>query len=236
MEKKQLTQFTFFDLYWELLKQLENEAAGRFASNICTFMFTDEDVPAPEDDRENYFWSNIIDVLDEDKRIEQEGKIPKTLNKKMRHFTFLNTYYKAFKLMTVEECGAYIKAICSYMFDGVEMKLKPSLQGYFALAKRTLKLSQTRRKVGERGGTAKRKPAPKTEPTPQPITVEKPFTFEDFMRSNPYVRDDLFGNGRWLMENVDWMLLDKCLKLNEVFKGSASLYHILTHYREILET
>ena len=236
MEKKQLTQFTFFDLYWELLKQLENEAVGRFATNICTFMFTDEDVPAPENDRENYFWSNIIDVLDEDKRIEQEGKLPKTLNKKMRHFTFLNTYYKTFKLMTVEECGAYIKAICSYMFDGVEMKLKPSLQGYFALAKRTLKLSQTRRKSGERGGVTKRKPTPKPEPTPQPIKEEKPFTFEDFMRSNPHVRDDLFGNGRRLMENKDWKQLDECLKLNEAFKDSTSLYHILTHYREILET
>ena len=236
MEKKQLTQFTFFDLYWELLKQLENVAAGRFASKICAFLLTDEDVPAPEDDRENYFWSNIIDVLDEDKRIEQEGKLPKTLNKKMRHFTFLNTYYKAFKLMTVEECGAYIKAICSYMFDGVEMKLKPSLQGYFALAKRTLKLSQMRRKVGERGGAAKRKPAPKPEPTPQPIKEEAPFTFENFMRNNPHVRDDLFGNGRRLTENVDWKLLDECLRANQVFKDSTSLYQILTHYLEILET
>ena len=50
MEKKQLWKFTFFDLYWELLKQLENEAAGRFATNICAFMFTDKEIPAPEDD------------------------------------------------------------------------------------------------------------------------------------------------------------------------------------------
>ena len=236
MEKKQLWKFTFFDLYWELLKQLENEAAGRFATNICTFMFTDEEIPAPADDRENFFWSNIIDVLEEDKRIEQEGKMPKTLNKKMRHFTFQNTYFKAFKLMTVEDCGAYIKAICSYMFDGVELKLKPSLQGYFALAKRTLKLSQTRRKVGERGGSAKRKTAPKTEPAPQPIKVEKPFTFEDFMRRNPHVRANLFGDGLKLKENVDWKLLDECLRENEAFRDSTSLFHILSHYREILET
>ena len=138
--------------------------------------------------------------------------------------------------MTVEECGAYIKAICSYMFDGVEMKLKPSLQGYFALAKRTLKLSQTRRKIGERGGTTKRKVAPKSKPIPQPIAVEKSFTFEDFMRNNPRVKDDLYGNGRRLTENVDWKLLDECLRENEIFKGSTSLYQILTHYREILET
>ena len=236
MEKKQLWKFTFFDLYWELLKQLENEAAGRFATNICTFMFTDEEIPKPEDDKENFFWSNIIDVLEEDKRIEQQGKMPKTLNKKMRHFTFCKTYYMAFKLMTAAEYGEYIKAICSYMFDGVELKLKPSLQGYFALAKRTLKLSQTRRKVGERGGVAKRKTAPRTEPAPQPIQAKKPFTFEDFMRRNPHVRANLLGDGLKLKENVDWKLLDECLRENEAFRDSTSLFHILSHYREILET
>ena len=236
MEQKQLTQFTFFDLYWELIKQLENEAAGIFASNICAFLFTVEDIPEPEEDKENFFWSNIIDVLEEDKRIEQQGKMPKTLNKKMRHFTFYKTYYMASKLMTAAEYGEYIKAICSYMFDGVELKLKPSLQGYFALAKRTLRLAQTRKKVGARGGSTKRQSTPSTETKSQPIVVETPFTFEDFMRNNPHVRDDIYGNGKRLKENVDWKLLDENVRNNEAFSESTSLYHILSHYREILET
>ena len=203
MEQKQLAQFTFFDLYWELIKQLENEAAGRFTSNICAFMFTDEEVTTPEDDKENFFWSNIIDVLEEDKRIEQQSKIPNTLNKKMRHFTFCKTYYMASKLMTAAEYGEYIKAICSYMFDGVELKLKPSLQSYFVLAKRTLRLAQTRKRVGANGGSNKRQSTPSIEIKSQLTRAEAPFTFDDFMRNNPHVRDDIYGNGKRLKENVD---------------------------------
>ena len=236
MEQKQLAQFTFFDLYWELIKQLENEAAGRFASNICAFMFTDEEVTAPEDDKENFFWSNIVDVLEEDKRIEQQGKMPKTLNKKMRHFTFCKTYYMAFKLMTAAEYGEYIKAICSYMFEGVELKLKPSLQGYFVLAKRTLRLAQTRKRVGANGGSNKRQSTPSIEIKSQLTQAEAPFTFDGFMRNNPHVRDDIYGNGKRLKENVDWKLLNENLRNNEAFSESTSLYHILSHYREILET
>ena len=95
MEQKQLTQFTFYDLYWDLIKQSDDGAAGRLIRNICKYMFTDEPITEPQDDKENYFWSNIVDVLDEDKQCELSGKIPKTLNRKMRHFTFLDTYYKA---------------------------------------------------------------------------------------------------------------------------------------------
>lgn len=40
MEDKRLKQFTFYDLYYEALKGLPDEAAGRMAKNICKFMFT----------------------------------------------------------------------------------------------------------------------------------------------------------------------------------------------------
>ena len=122
------------------------------------------------------------------------------------------------------------------MFDGVELNLKPSLQGYFVLAKRTLRLAQTRTKVGQRGCSTKRQSTPRAETKSQQIAEEAPFTFEDFMRNNPHVRDDIYGNGKRLKENVDWKLLDENLRDNEAFSNSASLYHILSHYREILET
>lgn len=38
MEEKRLKQFTFYDLYYEALKGLPDEAAGRMAKNICRFM------------------------------------------------------------------------------------------------------------------------------------------------------------------------------------------------------
>ena len=74
MEEKRLKQFTFYDLYYEALKGLSDEAAGRTAKNICRFMFTNENIPEPQDDRENFFWSNIKDVLEEVKRIEERSE------------------------------------------------------------------------------------------------------------------------------------------------------------------
>ena len=55
MEQKQLTQFTFYDLYWDLIKQSDDGAAGRLIRNICKYMFTDEPITEPQDDKENYF-------------------------------------------------------------------------------------------------------------------------------------------------------------------------------------
>ena len=171
MENRQLTKFTFYDLYGELLEQLEDDAAGRFATLICEYMLTDKEIVPPEDDRENYFWCNIEDILAEDKRIEKSGKIPKTLNAKMRHFTFLERYYKGMKLMHDDERGVFIKAICAYMFSGVEMKLKSPVQGYFALAKKTLNLSQIRKRVGTKGGTAARRSPPRMSTAQYPNTA-----------------------------------------------------------------
>lgn len=107
MEEKELKQFTFYDLYYESLRHLTDESAGRTAKNICRFMFTDEPVREPQDDKEDFFWSNIVEVLEEDKRIEQSGRQPENLNARMRHFTFSDTFYKAIKLMTDAESGQY---------------------------------------------------------------------------------------------------------------------------------
>lgn len=46
MEEKRLKQFTFYDLYYESLKGLPDEAAGRMAKNICRFMFTNDEIPS----------------------------------------------------------------------------------------------------------------------------------------------------------------------------------------------
>ena len=83
MEQKQLTQFTFYDLYWDLIRQSDDSSAGRLVRNICQYMFTDEAVDEPQDDKENFFWSSIVDLLEEDKQIEMRGNQPKNLNAKI---------------------------------------------------------------------------------------------------------------------------------------------------------
>ena len=109
MEQRQLKQFTFYDLYWDLIKQSDDASAGRMVRNICKYMFTNETIIEPQDDRENFFWSNIVDFLEEDKQIELSGKQPKNLNAKMKHFTFVDTYFKAIKLMTEAEADSMLK-------------------------------------------------------------------------------------------------------------------------------
>lgn len=214
MEQKQLTQFTFYDLYWDLIKQSDDSAAGRLIQNICKYMFTDEPITEPQDDKENYFWSNIVDVLDEDKLCELSGRIPKTLNRKMRHFTFFDTYYKAIKLMTETESGQYVKAICDYMFDGTERKLKPPVDAYFALAKRKLSLARTRKKVGAMGG--------KPDKSTPSVTLEKIKT--DFRLSG-----DIFNKDEYL-QGIDLAHVYAYFKANPPTEG-RNMYRAFEDYK-----
>lgn len=39
MEQTQLKQFTFYDLYWDLIRQSDDASTGRMAMNICKYMF-----------------------------------------------------------------------------------------------------------------------------------------------------------------------------------------------------
>lgn len=123
MEEKRLKQFTFYDLYYDALKRLPDEAAGRMAENICKFMFTNENIPEPQDDRENFFWSNIKDVLEEVKRIEESGRKPKNFNEKM---PLLRLRYLRQGVETDDGCGKrtiYKGNLRVYVFrDGTEIK------------------------------------------------------------------------------------------------------------------
>ena len=233
MEEKRLNQFTFYDLYYEALKGLPDESAGRMAKNICKFMFTNEEIPEPQDDRENFFWSNIKDVLEEVKRIEERGRKPKNLNEKMRHFTFVDTYYKAIKLMTEAESGQYVKAICEYMFNGTEKKLKPPVDAYFTLAKRKLELSRKRKSIGSVGGKQARVKVTDEEIAKATERKNRYISFEDFMAENPKIKNDLYASRMHLLDGVNWMKLDCGLEKSD-YKDCDSLYRILMHKEEIM--
>ena len=233
MEDKRLKQFTFYDLYYEALKGLPDEAAGRMAKNICRFMLTSEEVPEPQDDRENFFWSNIVDLLEEDKQIELCGKQPKYLNEKMRHFTFVETYYKAIKLMTEAESGQYIKAICEYMFYGTERKLKPPVDMYFSFAKKKLELSRKRKSSGSKGGATTRIKVTDEEISKATEKKNQYVSFDDFMAENPKIKNDLYALGMHLLDGVNWMKLDCGLEKSN-YKDCDSLYRILMHKEEIM--
>lgn len=90
MDKK-LKQFTFYELYWKLIKNASDREAGRFALSASRFMFDDVEFDEPQDDMEAFIIDNAEDVLRKTKEKEIAGKIPKAYNKEMQHFAFYDT-------------------------------------------------------------------------------------------------------------------------------------------------
>lgn len=231
----QLKHFTFYDLYWRLVKNVNNITAGRIIKNICAYEFCGEQPTIITDDTEGFIWSNIEDILARVKQLEASGKTPKSFNKKMPHFAFVDAYYKAIKLMSDEDSGAYLKALCGYMFEGKESKkLKPPVDMYFDLAKTKLELSKVRIKSGSKGGKTE-----KVKVTDEQINkaTSKPYqaiSFDEFMRLHPNIKNDLYASRLHLLDKVDWGFLDIGLNNSKEYKDCTSLYAILTHYKEII--
>ena len=157
-QTRQIKQFQFYDFYAEILNGLNDESAGRIARLMCEYVFTDNTVADIKDDRERFYWGNIVDVLQESKDNELNGKQSTGLNRKMKHFTFQDNFYDAIKLLDDKQSGQYIKAMCGYMFENKMPMLKPPTDGFFMLAKRKLDLSKTRKRNGSKGGKAERIP------------------------------------------------------------------------------
>ena len=115
-----MEQFTFYELYADILQSMDDISAGKLASCICAYEFEEKEPAEELSDKENFYWSNIADFLKEVKETENAGKIPKKFNLQSRHFTFYETYYNAMKLLNVRKRGVFVKAICAYMFGNEE--------------------------------------------------------------------------------------------------------------------
>lgn len=204
------------------MEMLDDDATrGQFMKAICRFMFEEEPVKPPKGNKSEYFWENIINVMTESKEAEKNGKRPKRLNMKMKHFTFQYAYYKAILLMTDEEIWQYVKAIYDYMVDGGEPKdLNNNVTLYFNLAKRKLDISKTRSIIGKHGGK------------PRKQTAE--MTLDQFLTANPHIRNNLYGNAVELVKDKDFSVLSDKLKASSKWANEQSLYKILSHYDEII--
>lgn len=232
---EQLKHFTFYDLYWKLVKNVDNITAGRIIKNICAYEFCGEQPTQITDDTEAFIWSNIEDVLARVKQLEMSGKTPKSYNNKMAHFAFVDAYYKAIKLMNDEDSGAYLKALCGYMFDSKEpKKLKPPINMYFDLAKTKLELSKVRIISGRKGGKAEKVKVTDMQVHEATIGNNQGITFDEFMSLHPNIKNDLYASRLHLLDKVDWGYLDMGLDNCKEYKNCTSLYAILTHYKEIV--
>lgn len=231
--KTQLTKFTFYDLYAELMDTLTDEERGKLLRAMCAYAFEDAP-PALTDKKLVYLWGNIVDTLCVDKEAQESGRTPKGLNRQMKHFMFHRNFYEALPLMDDKQAGQFAKAIYNYALNEQEpLKLSSPVDTYYKLAKRKLQLSKTRSKIGKIGGNA-----PRVKVTDEQIneqtSVELGLNFDEFLRRNPQITNDIYKTSQHLIERVDWAMLDYCLPKSP-YREYTSLYKILTHYDEILK-
>ena len=233
MENKQLKQFTFYDLYAELMDVLSDEERGKLLRRMCEYMFADGEPKELTDKKLIYLWGNIIDYLDVDKRGQLNGKTIRASNK-MRHFTFYRNFYEAVELMEDKQAGQYIKAVYNYALNSTEpSKLSSPVDLYYTLAKRKLELSKVRSCIGKKGGKAERIPV-----TTDQVNAIQPkgltsIGMDGFLKNNPQVKNDIYKSSMHLTEGIDWTMLDYKLPAS-VYRDCKSLYQILTHCTEIV--
>ena len=236
-----MEQFTFYELYADILQSMDDVSAGKLASCICAYEFEDREPAEELSDKENFYWSNIADILQEVKETENAGKIPKKYNLQSRHFTFYETYYNAMKLLNIRKRGVFAKAICSYMFGNEEPKFADrTIQGYFNLCRRNMDLSKKRTASGRTGGVQKKKvnaasPTEDPTPTPQGIQTDTPqekLTYEDFRAAYPEIQGSLFGSAERYKQALNWSDVAAKRATDEELKKERNIFRLARSYEQ----
>ena len=236
-----MEQFTFYELYADILQSMDDVSAGKLSSCICAYEFEDREPEKELSDKENFYWSNIADILQEVKETESAGKIPKKYNLQSRHFTFYETYYNAMKLMNICKRGIFVKAICAYMFGNEEPKFADrTIQGYFNLCRRKMDLSKKRTASGRTGGVQKKKvnaasPTEDPTPTPQGIQTDTPqekLTYEDFRAAYPEIQGSLFGSAERYKQALNWSDVAAKRATDEELKKERNIFRLARSYEQ----
>ena len=236
-----MEQFTFYELYADILQSMDDVSAGKLANCICAYEFEDREPVEGLPDRENFYWSNIADILKEVKETERAGKVPKKYNLQSRHFTFYETYYNAMKLLNVRKRGVFVKAICAYMFGNEEPKFADrTIQGYFNLCKRKMDLSKRRKASGRTGGVQKKKvcvvsPIEDTTLSPQGIQADaqqEKLTYEDFRAAHSDIQGSLFGSAERYKSDLNWNDVAAMYETDEELKKERNIFHLARRYEQ----
>lgn len=238
---KELEQFTFYELYADILQSTDDVSAGKLASCICAYEFEDREPDGEMTDKERFYWSNIADILKEVKETERAGKKPKKYNLQSRHFTFYAAYYNAMKLLNVRKRGTFIKAVCAYMFEDKPPAFEDkTMQGYFNLCKRKMDVSRKRKKSGRTGGMREKRiyaasPIEDATPTPQGTEEDEPqkmLTYEDFRAAYPDIQGNLFGTGQAYETALDWSDVALKFETDEELRKERNIYYLAKKYEQ----
>ena len=228
-------------MYADILQSMDDVSAGKLANCICAYEFEDREPVEGLPDRENFYWSNIADILKEVKETERAGKVPKKYNLQSRHFTFYETYYNAMKLLNVRKRGVFVKAICTYMFGNEEPRFADrTIQGYFNLCKRKMDLSKRRKASGRTGGVQKKKvcvvsPIEDTTLSPQGIQADaqqEKLTYEDFRAAHSDIQGSLFGSAERYKSDLNWNDVAAMYETDEELKKERNIFHLARRYEQ----
>ena len=235
-EEKKLKQFTFYELYADIIEGLDDSSAGKFIKRICQFEFDNMQVDGEMDEKEQFYWANIVDMIEEVKAIELTGKLPKRYNYKAKHYSFLDMYYKAIKLLNDKQVGVFIKGINEYMSKNVVPNFTDkSIQAYFKLCKVKLDLSKKRKSVGKVGGSKPKKKKEETQTVEDvsPVVEEKKIMpYGEFRDKHPNIRGELRDDAKEYETSLDWAKIDDLLETDAMLKSQTHIYYLATKYVE----
>lgn len=250
-QQKQLKQFTFYDIYADILNCMTDAQAGKLAKTICAYEFENAEPTGKMTDEENFYWENISEMLREVKAIETTGKLPKKYNLKGKHFPFHSLYYKAMKLLNTAKCGIFVKGICKYMLHDELPDFKDrNVAGYFNLCKRQMDISKQKKAAGSKGGKSKPadtksevKPTEDTEemsPTLQDIPQLTPeeeqseptqeMTYEQFMDRYKDIQGTLYGASERYITDLDWTDVAAKFERDEELNKVRNIYYLARNY------
>ena len=149
-----LKSFIFYEPFNQIITRMDDETAGKFALRICKFMFEGELDKSDMDESEDFVFTAIEDMLINSKVRQQSGREQRGYKSKFKHFTFYELYYKAMKILSLEDSGKFVKSLWKYLFDNEKPCFESSeLNYYFSLCEDKLDLSkkrQTARKKNSR--------------------------------------------------------------------------------------
>ena len=169
-EEIKIEQFNFYELYWDAIKDETNENIADMVTHICEYVFEDKDFDF-DDSTMQVIWEDLKPVLTVQKQAVINKKKSVKYDRIWKHFAFTKSYFNKLKLMSLNDGGAYIKAICEQAFEGkIAKNLPPKAEKYYTLSRLTLDLSLTRKKSGSKGG--KSKTNPKDKPAPGNHTID----------------------------------------------------------------
>lgn len=252
-QQKQLKQFTFYELYEDILNCLNDTQAGKMANRICAYEFDNVEPTGKMTDEENFYWENLSEMLHEVKDLEKEDKIPKKYNYKSKHFTFLPLYYRAMKLLNATKCGVFVKGICRYMLhDELPEFEDKKVEGYFNLCKRQMDMSKQKKKAGSKGGKSKSterksevKPTEDTEKMsstpldmPQLTPVEEQseptqrMTYEQFRNTHSDIQGALYGSSERYITDLDWTDVAAKFAADEELNKLRNIYYLARNYEQ----